>query len=154
MGLDNDIAVLQRLEFFSSFNDEQLRMLAFGSQKMRFPEGTELFHSSQTSDGAYVVIAGEISIEYPASRGELKTEKIGVGGMIGELSLISRNQRTGTATVSQACEVLKIRREIMHRILEEYPELAVVLHQRISASVAAIGKQLEKVQRRLPKTDA
>ncbi len=154
MALDNDIAVLQRLEFFSDFDDAQLRMLAFGSQKMRFPKGTVLFHSGQTSDGAYVITSGEIRIEHSAAQNEIKTEKLGVGGMIGELSLIIRNQRTGTATVSEACEVLKIRRDIMHRILEEYPHLAVGLHKRIAASVANIGKQLEKLQQKLPTADA
>lgn len=124
-------------------------MLAFGSQKMQFPENTELFHSGQSSDGAYVVISGEIGIHYTASRNDHKIEKIGVGGMIGELSLIVRNNRVGTAIVLQSCEVLKIRREIMHRILEEYPELAVELHRRISTSVVAMGKEIEKAHRRL-----
>ena len=153
MTLEDDIAHLRKLDFFAGFNEEQLRMLAFGSRKMRFSDGAELFHPGQSTDGAYLLQTGKIGIRQPMHNGEDRFDELGPGSLIGELALISRNKRIGTAIVLEACEVLKIQRDAMHRILEEYPELAVDLHQRISSSIINIGKELEKVQSRLPVDD-
>ena len=51
------------------------------------------------------------------------------------MALIAENERVGTAIARTDTVVLRIPRTVIHRILDEYPDLAVCLHRKISASV-------------------
>ncbi|MDJ0612565.1 MAG: cyclic nucleotide-binding domain-containing protein [Rhizobiaceae bacterium] len=149
MSLTNDIASLQRVQLFSEFNEEQLRLIAFGGQKLQLPEGMELFHNGQTADGGFVVLSGEISLEINHSEKSSNITVFGPGSLIGEMSLFTRNRRIGTASVTENSEVLKIRRDVMHRVLSEYPELAARLHDHIADNIVSIGRELDRVGKRL-----
>lgn len=146
MSLEDDISLLRNVELFSDFEAEHLRLIAFGSQRMSFSKGYELFREGQSTDGGYVVISGSVDL-LSFSDGQprlLSTFK--VGSLLGEMALISVNKRVGTAIVSQDCEVMKITRLMMHKILNEYPELAVSLQGKISQSILRFTKDLEKVR--------
>ncbi len=146
MSLEDDIYLLSQVQMFSDFQAEHLRLIAFGSQKMSFSNGHELFREGQPTDGGYVIVSGSIEL---LSFQEGNTKSLGIftaGSLLGEMALISVNNRIGTAFVLEDCELLKISRIMMLRILNEYPELAVALQKRISASVVSFTKNLEKIQ--------
>ena len=149
MSLDRDIASLRRAKIFSNFSDEQLRLVAFGGQRLNLPEGMELFHNGQSAESGYLILDGEISVEIYKNPNTPETTKLGPGTLIGEMALLTRNRHVGTARVTADAEVLKIRREVMLRVLQEYPELAASLYQQIAANVVNIGKDLERVEKRL-----
>jgi len=149
MSLSDDIASLRSVELFSLFNEDQLRLIAFGGQKMEFQQGVELFHNGQTADGGFVVLSGEISVEIHNAKKISQATILGPGSLIGELALFTRNRRIGTANVTKDAELMKIRRDVMHRVLSEYPELAAQLYHRIADNVVAMGKDLERVEKRL-----
>ena len=56
----------------------------------------------------------------------------GPGTLIGEMALISETMNAATAVATENTEVLKISRALFHRMLNEYPERAVLLQARIS----------------------
>lgn len=146
MSLEDDISLLRNVELFSDFEAEHLRLIAFGSQKMSFSEGHELFREGQSTDGGYVVVSGSIDLlSFQGEKSELLS-KFQAGSLLGEMALISINKRIGTAVVSSDCELIKISRIMMHRILNEYPELAVSLQRKISQSVLSFTKDLEKIR--------
>ena len=131
---------------FSDFGVEHLRLIAFGSQKLSYERGYELYHKDQPTDGGYVVISG--SIELLSFEGD-KSKTLDVfkaGSLLGEMALISNNKRIGTAVVREDCELMKISRIMMHRILNEYPELAVAIKRKISASVVSFARELDKIK--------
>lgn len=146
MSLDYDIELLARQPLFVDFSVEQLRLIAFGSQKLSYSQGAELFYHDQPADCGYLIISGEVAVELP---GHSSAQNFGVGDLIGEMSLLTRNRRVGTATVLRDCQVLRVSRSTMHRILEEYPELAALIHDRISSSVVGFTDRLEPIEKRL-----
>lgn len=146
MSLENDINLLRQVQMFSDFHDEHLRLIAFGSQKISHVQGYELFREGQATDGGYVVVSGQIELLSFQNENVTSLGLFGPGSLLGEIALISMNKRVGTAIVRQDCEVLKISRIVMHRILNEYPELAVSLQRKISASIISFTKDLEKVR--------
>ena len=145
MSLEDDIYLLQQIEMFSDFEPEHLRLIAFGSQKISIPRDQELFHHGDPTDGGYVVISGRIDLVIYKNETQKPLATFQRGSLIGEMALISRNERVGSAIACEDSELMKISRIMMHRILDEYPELAVRLHQRISASVRDFTQQLERV---------
>jgi len=146
MSLQDDINLLSKVDLFADFNDEHLRLIAFGSQRMSFSKGHELFREGQSTDGGYVVVSGSIDLlSFQDGQAKLLST-FSTGSLLGEMALISINKRIGTAVVSADCEVMKISRAMMHRILNEYPELAVSLQRRISQSILRFTKDLEKIR--------
>lgn len=146
MSLEDDISLLENVEMFSDFEAEHLRLIAFGSQKMSFSKGHELFRQGQSTDGGYVVISGSVDLLSFQDGQPKLLSTFKKGSLMGEMALVSMNKRIGTAVVSEDCELMKISRVMMHRILDEYPELAVSLQGKISQSILQFTKDLEKIR--------
>lgn len=146
MSLQDDIDLLRKVDLFSDFDDEHLRLIAFGSQRLSFSDGHELFREGQSTDGGFVVVSGSIEL-LSFQDGQVKLlSTFKAGSLLGEMALISINKRIGTAVVNADCELMKISRVMMHRILNEYPELAASLQRKISQSVLQFTKDLEKIR--------
>lgn len=146
MSLEDDINILSKVQMFDDFDAEHLRLLAFGSQKMSFNKGHELFREGQHTDGGYVVVSGSVELLAFQEDGSKSLGVFTKGSLLGEMALISVNQRVGTAIVKEDCELIKITRSTMHRILNEYPQLAVALQQKISNSILNFTRDLEKIR--------
>jgi CRP-like cAMP-binding protein len=149
MGLEDDIDLLSRVAMFQSFETEQLRLIAFGTEKRRLKKGSVLFRQGDTSDGGYVVASGQIDIVAHGSGREITLESVTEAGLIGELSLITPNKRIASAIARTESDVLFIPRALFHRLLREYPQMAALLHARIAHSVRGIVSQMEAVQKKL-----
>jgi CRP-like cAMP-binding protein len=146
MSLEDDISLLRQVEFFSDFGDEHLRLIAFGSQKIYLSQNQELYRDGDRADSGYIIISGKVEL-FTFKNGDQKSVgKFGSGSLLGELSLLTVRTRTGTAIANEDCELIKISRTVMHRVLTEYPELAVSLRRRISASVLEFSKNVQKVR--------
>ncbi len=149
MTLENDISLLAKIEFFQDFTPEQLRLVAFGSQKRSLHAGTELFQQGDKTDCGYAVLSGCIEL---ATHTNNQREILGlfpVGSLIGEIALITENERVGTAIVAEDTSVLRIPRAVIRRIFEEYPALAVNIHKRLTGSVLETLGELEELHPKL-----
>lgn len=143
MALDDDIRILSAVGLFEGFTQEQLRLLAFGAETTMLAADRKLYREDDEADSAYVVIAGRIVL-YREGEGErLVIGHVGPGAIMGELALIADTKRLSSASAEVDSEVLRLNRRMFRRILEEYPDLAVQLHQRISAELQAFLQKIE-----------
>jgi len=149
MTLEQDIELLSRVELLGRFNVEQLRLLAFGAQKRNLASGEILYRQGARTDCGYVVISGQIDITVNSGEQDTVLDTFGPGSLVGELALITETTRIVTALAREDTRLLRISRTIFRRVLEEFPELAIELHQRISKSVNDFVGQLERVERKL-----
>ena len=148
MSLESDIAILSKVGFFSDFNEDQLRMVAFGSEKMKLPEGEILYNDGDDAFDGVVLLSGEIEVTRPKPDGSIYSNTMQPGSLLGEISLLTPNHRIGTATVIQNSEILIVHRETVLRVLNEYPDLAVRLFKKISTSVTQFDTELLKMDGR------
>lgn len=145
MALDDDIRILGKVDLFEPLTAEQLRLLAFGAERLTLRAGRELFKANQIADCAYVVISGEISLFLQNSEGYHLLHQAKAGSIIGELALIAETQRLTSARAEVETEVLRLNRSVFRRILQEYPEVAVALHQYISEGLNQLVSEVEKI---------
>lgn len=146
MSLDSDIQLLARVKLFEGFQPEHLRLLAFGAEARTLGKGTRLYGEGAMSDGGYVVVRG--TVELTTKEGGLVNTHT-TGALIGEMALISDVVRQATAVAIEHTEVLKITRPLFRRMLEEYPDLAELLHDRIAASVHDFMRRLDTIRAKL-----
>ncbi|MCC2112773.1 MAG: cyclic nucleotide-binding domain-containing protein, partial [Hyphomicrobiales bacterium] len=98
-------------------------------------------------------VSGAIDLTKSLGEGTLPEARVGVGTLIGELALIIDVERPVTATAVEAAEIMRIRRTVFHRMMAEYPEIAVGVRNRFAERLAATGGNLERVGRRLTRHD-
>ncbi|PYE88931.1 cyclic nucleotide-binding domain-containing protein [Phyllobacterium leguminum] len=145
MALDDDIRILGTVGLFESFTPEQLRLLAFGAERLVLRAGRELFREDQSADCAYVVISGSITLFRETNDGRIPLRSVEPGAMLGEMALLTQTTRPTGAVAEVETEVIRISRSVFHRILEEYPQAAASLHAHISRDVTGLIRQLEKL---------
>lgn len=145
MALDDDIRILGTVGLFESFTPEQLRLLAFGAERLVLRAGRELFRDGQSADCAYVVVSGNITLFQETSDGRVPLRSVEPGAMLGEMALITQTTRPTGAVAEVETEVIRISRSVFHRILEEYPQAAASLHAHISRDVTDLIRQIEKL---------
>ncbi|MGB7335411.1 MAG: cyclic nucleotide-binding domain-containing protein [Salaquimonas sp.] len=151
MTLSDDINRLSCVQLFEGFPLEQLRMLAFGSKRLFLRAGEELYREGALSDGGYLVVSGQIDLVIFKQNREFVLSNQLENSLIGELALITPIKRNASAVARTNCELLHIPRELFKRMLDEYPELAQLIHGRIQISVQQLLKQMERVHVNLEK---
>ncbi len=153
MALDDDIRILGTVGLFESFSPEQLRLLAFGAERLVLRAGRELFREGQSADCAYIIVSGAITLFRESDEGRVTIRPVGPGAILGEMALIAQTTRLTGAVADVETEVIRISRSIFRRILEEYPEAAASLHAHISRNLVELIGQIEKVAPRLANGD-
>lgn len=143
MALDDDIRTLSAVGLFQGFTPEQLRLLAFGAETTSLPAGRKLFREDDEADSAYVVVSGSIALYREEDGQGTPLDIVGPGVILGELALIADARRLTSASASTDARVLRLNRKMFRRILEEYPELAAMLHQRIAEELQALIRRIE-----------
>lgn len=148
MALEDDIRILSRVSLLEGLSREQLRLLAFGTEVLRLPSGRELFYEGAPADSAFVIVTGQIELfrERDGKRQVLRT--LGAGAMIGEFALIAAGRRLTGARASVETEMLRLTRSQFHRILEEFPEVAVMLRDRVAANLQLMLREIETLSSR------
>ena len=149
MALDDHIRILSGVKLFTGFTQEQLRLLAFGAEAMTLPAGRKLYREDDDADSAYIVVRGTIRL-FRENEGEpVDVGMAEAGSTLGEMALIADARRLTSAEAAVDTEVLRINRSMFRRILEEYPETAEALRDRIIEDLQALIRKIEAVGERL-----
>ena len=149
MTLDRDIDLLKSIPFFEGIPAEPLKLIAFSADGREIEDGRFLFSAGETAEGGYVLIEGRIDLVDERSTPPQVLERLGPGALIGELALIVEVERPTSAIAVGPARVLAVRRSLFRRMLEEYPEIAVTLRDRIADRIAALGPDLTRIHDRL-----
>lgn len=145
MALDDDIRILSGVGLFSELTDEQLRLLAFGAEQVRFSAGREIFREGAAADCAYVVVSGRVVLYRDAGGEAVALSRLGDGAILGELALIAPTKRLTYAAAETDVLAIRLSRTLFHRILEEYPEVAARLHARMMHDLQEFLQRIESV---------
>lgn len=151
MHLEEAIEHLCKVQLFQGFPEDQLRLLAFGSEQLSLRPGDIVFRQNDLSDGGYVILSGQVDLVIHKDGEEIPVAKFMSHALVGEVALISVNRRVTTAIARTPAQLMHIPRAVFRRMLDEYPELAILLHQRIGESVKEMVFKLQRIQDKLEK---
>ncbi|GGD41066.1 cyclic nucleotide-binding domain-containing protein [Aureimonas glaciei] len=142
MSLESDIAVLREVPLFADLTDDQLRLLAFGADHRRLRQGEVLFRAEARADAGFVVAGGEVVLQRGPVGQERTVGRYGRGALIGELALITETRRPAHAVAATDCDLIHITRQLFRRMLEEYPEIAFTLHEKLADQLGQMTTDL------------
>ncbi len=151
LSLNDDTHYLSSISLFSQFGEEHLRLLAFGSDTIDYSAETVIFKENQASDGGYYIISGNVELSLSVYPDQVAL--LGPGDLLGEMAMITRNRRVGSAVTKTDCQLLRISRTTLVRVLREFPHLAVGIQEQISASIVNFAEQLTTVEQAIANAD-
>ncbi|GAC1337396.1 MAG: Crp/Fnr family transcriptional regulator [Beijerinckiaceae bacterium] len=131
MALEDDIRKLSRIALFHAMETDALRLIAFGAETKILRSGDILFRRGDASDGGFIVLSGSVALD-ENNDGSPPAHIVQPDSLIGQMALIVSNERSVTAIAREPSMVLKISRDLFHRVLREYPKSA----QRLRAALA------------------
>ncbi len=131
MALEQDIDRLAAQPLLGLLQREPLRLLAFAADTRLLRAGDVLFRRGQAADEAYLLVSGSVALD-ERDDGSPAALIMGPGALIGEMALFVESERPATAVVREGGSALRMQRQTMRRVLEEFPEGAFAIHQAIS----------------------
>ncbi|MGI0523432.1 cyclic nucleotide-binding domain-containing protein [Rhizobium giardinii] len=146
MSLNDDISLLSLVPLFADIDDDKLRLIAFGAERRRLNRGQQLFREGAPADCAFAIASGSFSLTRSQVDGSVEVvDTVGRGTLLSELAMISFVERKFTATAEEDSEVIRINRPLFRRMLEEYPEVAVVVEARIKDNLQTMIRNMQKL---------
>lgn len=148
MALDDDIRALSGIRLFRSLTPEQLRLLAFGAENIHLPAGRDLFREETAADCSYIVVRGRLATFRTVGGERVVAGMVRPGQVLDEMALIVDVRRSVGAYADIDTDVLRLNRTLFRRILEEYPDVAVALHQQITDEFANMADRIVNLKPR------
>ncbi len=114
--------------------DAELEAIAAIVESQDLPAGRDLFREGDPGNGLYLVVAGEIDITKRGPRGERSLARLGPGGVLGEMSLVTADVRSATGRALMNTQVLRIPAQPFRVLLDAGSSAAL----KIAAVIAAL----------------
>jgi CRP-like cAMP-binding protein len=146
MGLDDDIRKVARNPTFAVLEPEALRLIAFSAETKTLRAGDVLFRRDEISNDGFVVLTGSIAID-PSGLGAATARIVRPPGLIGDIALLTQTRRPATAIAREPTTVMRISRQLFHRVLNEFPESAERLRQTLGERLLRLTDELGSVRR-------
>jgi CRP-like cAMP-binding protein len=147
MGIEEDIASIERVATLRMLGRTALRILAIGAETRQLASGDMLFAAGDASDCGYIVQEGSFALHAGSkATGEVVA---GPGTLLGELALIAETRRPATAKAREPSTVIRISRSLFLKMLEGYPEAAQILRDQIALRAQRSLTELSDVRARL-----
>jgi CRP-like cAMP-binding protein len=148
MSLRDDIDLLSQVSLFSGLDEEPLRLLAFGAEKRTVDKGETLLSAGSKPSAAFVVSGGAFALATPSRAGQAPISDALPGTLLCELALISDIDCRITAKAAEASEVIVITRSLFHRLMQEFPEIALRIEEQIRQNLEAMVREAARMQSR------
>ena len=144
MGIEDDIALLERVPAFATLGHEALRILAVGAESRSVAEGQVLFRAGDVADSSYIVETGSFRLipSHPRERPIVVRR----GTLLGEYALLTETRRPVTATAQELSSVMRITRPLFLRMLEGYPAVALRMRDGIVSRAGKMATEFDRVR--------
>ena len=136
-------AVLKAVPLFTSFPEDQLRMLTTMVSRRSATRSTTIMAGGDATDSLYIVLSGRLKVMMSDSDGkEVILSILGPGEFFGEMGLIDDEPRSASVVTIEACELLSITKRDFKRCLAENFEMAM-------AVMRGLVKRLREADRKI-----
>ena len=121
-------AVLKAVPLFSSFPDDQLRLLAGVVTRRSTPRSTTVMAGGDATDSLYIVLSGRLKVMMSDADGkEVILSILGAGEFFGEMGLIDDSPRSASVVAIESCELLSIAKRDFKKCLAENFEMTMAV---------------------------
>lgn len=136
---------LKRAPLFQDLPVSELEQLAGQVRERRLENGEVLFRRNEPGGALYIIDEGWIRIVTDDAEGkQLVLNKCGPGEVVGEMSLFDSEPRSAGAVAEGPVTVLELKHEDFRNVLDQQPELALLIIRKLSERLRFSTRYLEK----------
>ena len=101
--------LLRRYPYFAKVSDESLKTVAMIADEVAVSTGTRMFGEGDPAHYLYIIIKGELSIQYCLGNGEMRTvDTLVDGDLLIWSALIEPYRTTAIGTTTKDCQLIRI----------------------------------------------
>jgi CRP-like cAMP-binding protein len=145
-GLDVEVRSLRAVPMFKDIETARLKLIAFTSERLNFPEGAPLFRQGEPSDSAYVIIEGAADVVLETPTGPLAVAELGRNSLVGEMGVITGSPRSASIVARSGVTALRMPKEVFLGMLAEFPPLAMAVMRDLAKRLEATNARLAATQ--------
>ncbi|HMF05778.1 MAG TPA: cyclic nucleotide-binding domain-containing protein [Methylocella sp.] len=147
MGKEDDLSKLARNPTLAALEPLALQVIAFTAETKTLRAGDVLFRRDEIANDGYVVLTGSVAVD-PSGLGAATAWIVRPPGLIGDIALLTQTRRPATAIAREPTSVLRISRQLFHRVLNEFPGSAERLRQALGTRLQQFTAELGSVRRK------
>jgi CRP-like cAMP-binding protein len=147
MGKEDDLSKLARNPTLAALEPLALQVIAFTAETKTLRAGDVLFRRDEIANDGYVVLTGSVAVD-PSGLGAATAWIVRPPGLIGDIALLTQTRRPATAIAREPTSVLRISRQLFHRVLNEFPGSAERLRQVLGTRLQQFTAELGSVRRK------
>lgn len=132
-------AALKAMELCRTLSGADLEAIAAIVETRTVEAGKDLFREGDPGDGLFLVISGEINVTKRAPGGEHSLAKLGPGGVLGEMSLVTADARSATGRALVDSRVLHLPAARFRALLAAD---SVAAHKVVAAVAEVLARRL------------
>jgi len=116
---------LQKLPIFKLLTFDETSRLGAIAVHEELPEGAVVIEQNAMGEALYVICQGQVQV----TRGEQELDRLEVGEIFGEMSLIDDLLTSAQVTTSKPCKLLKLPRAEFQQLLDSDDKLALKIYR-------------------------
>ncbi|MEH6822985.1 MAG: Crp/Fnr family transcriptional regulator [Motiliproteus sp.] len=152
MDITQEVEFLRSIPMLSKLDSSKLKLLAFTSRLVEYRDGEYLFRKKDPADCVYLIMSGKAEVvSDPASPEDesqvtlVRTE----GELIGEMAVLSRQERTASVRAKGTLSVLCMEGDMFVQLLASNSDAALDVMRQLSDKLAQAHDANTVLQRQL-----
>ncbi len=149
------VETLKKSEIFSSLKEEELKSIGELFEKLDFNNHETVFHEGDPSDKFYILAEGNVKIvKHSVAGKDIILEIMSPGDVFGGVAVLDNKPYPASAQAMEPSSVIRISRQNLFQIMEEYPILKLESVKYFSGKLRDAHEMLknmatERVERRI-----
>jgi len=136
--LSAKIAFLKKIHLFHGMEDDELASIAEELEEKSYPAGSVIFEQGSKAESFHLIYEGSVRITRKQDRKEIQLARLVKDDYFGEMGLIAKRQRSGTATALTDTLLLVLLRADFEKLYKQDPDI------RLNFEVAVHSRQLSR----------
>lgn len=146
MSLAEEVELLKRIPLFANIDTSKLKLLAFTSERVRFPAGQVLCRQGEIGRAAFIIIDGEADVIVDAETGPLTVASVGRNDFVGEIAILCDVPRTATVQARTDVTALVIAKDQFFRMITEFPQMAIEIMRVLALRLERTTKEAARAR--------
>lgn len=118
--------LIRGIKVFDSVSDDTLRTLAESMSMVSLGSGEYLLKQGELADCMYILAQGRLLVTVTNNHGvEHKVGEIGVGDIVGEMSLLTDMPRSASVRAVRDCRLVVIERSLFRSLVKDHAQAAM-----------------------------
>jgi CRP-like cAMP-binding protein len=128
---------LRRYPYFAGISEDSLKQIAMIAEEKTVSAGTRMFNEGDPANCFFLIIDGEVNIDYLLGSGEVRTvDTLTSGDLLVWSALVEPYRTTAMGTATKDCQLICINGEKLREFCEKDPLVGYRLTTQVAKMLA------------------